>query len=189
MKTKRLSSTITKVTMGLLLTAVVLYFILPELAVNTGRILEMIQQGASNDVASVFGSLHPYDPFFAGFINVIQILGVIFNRGILNSTCIQHFGPIIGKAVLILSGALSIFMAYGIGYGIRTLMGKITVGEKLLGKVPESKGKLEIVLLLLAFNVFMVNFAWISILLYVMGFFEVNFRKLMLVACIGLLLL
>ena len=189
MKYKRLNSFVAILSAVLIMGIGMVFIFVPTFAANASRAFELISSGNSKDLAILYGQIHSYDSIFAGFTNIMQTLAVVFDNSTVRAACIEHFGTVAGKSVLFLSGAISIFMAYGIGFGVRFLLCKINSIKLLFARIPEIKGKLEIILLLLAFNVNMINLPWIPLFLYIMGLLEVDFKKVILISSIALLLI
>ena len=189
MKYKRLNSFVAISTAVIIIAIGIVFIVSPTFVNNASRAFELIRSGNSKDLVILYGQIHTYDSIFAGFTNIIQTLAVVFDNSTARAACTEFFGPVAGKSVLFLSGAISIFMAYGIGYGIKVILCKINSIKQLFARIPEIKGKLEIVLLLLAFNANMINLPFISLFLYIMGLLEVDFKKVILISSIALLLI
>ena len=189
MKYKRLNSIVALSTAVIIIAIGIVFIFVPTFANNASRAFELISSGNSKGLAILYGKIHSYDSMFAGFTNIMQTLAVVFDNSTVRAACTEFFGPVAGKSVLFLSGTISIFMAYGIGYGIKVIICKINSIKQLFDRIPEIKGKFEIVLLLLAFNANMINLPGISLFLYVMGLLEVDFKKMILISSIALLLI
>lgn len=189
MKYNRLNSFVAISSAVIITVIAIVYIMVPTFAISTRRVLELINNGNPKDLAIMYGQFYPYDIIFAGFSNILQTLAVVFDKSTVRTACLEYFGMISGKSVLFLSGTISIFLAYGIGYGIKVILCKINAIKQLFGKIPEISGRLEIIFLLIAFNAGMINVAWIGLFLYIVGLLEVDFKKVMLIASIALLLI
>lgn len=155
----------------------------------TNRVIGIIQDKNIKEMLAFFAQQQPYEKVAAFFANLLQTLMVVFDKNTVISACHGYFGTLQGGGILLLSSLLSVVIAYGLGYGIRLLLVEIKPLKRLIEKFPLENKTVEIVFLLLAFNACMLKMAWVGIILYIVGFLEIDFKKVMIVTSIAILLL
>lgn len=164
-------------------------FVNPGILASLREALQAAYQRNGDQLAAILSLQNPNERIFFGLIDLISILAPVFSPEFLQQASIAAFGEFAGKSMIILCGVISVFITYGIGSGLRGLFSRMKPIQKLLEKLPEMKGTVEIIILVVAFNVFMIHIPFISGLLYVIGFLRVDFKKILLLTGVALFLI
>lgn len=171
-----------------LLMVVLLYVLVPTLAISINRSLEMMSTGSAKGLMMIYYQYGAWAFLFAGLTHMIQILGVVFKGSVVSVACYGLFSPLSAKVILLISGLMAVTFAYGLGNSIRRGIMGLKSLKPWTQKLPTLKGKLEYALLALLFACIAVGPGFMSLLLYGFGMIHLDYKKVMLVSALGFII-
>lgn len=171
-----------------LLMIVLLYVLVPTLAISINRSLEMMSTGSAKGLMMIYYQYGAWAFLFAGLTHMIQVLGVVFKGSVVSEACYGLFSPLSAKAILLISGLMAVTFAYGLGNSIRRGMMGLKSLKPWTEKLPKLKGKLEYGALVLVFACIALGPGLMSLLLYGFGLIRLDYKKVLVVSTLGFII-
>lgn len=106
----------------LLLVIVLLYILLPELAISINRLMEMTLSGSEKGLMMIYYQGGDLAWAMAGLNHILQLLSMVVEKSAVLDATKLFFSPMSAQAIWILSGLIGIFTLYGIGSLIRVFL-------------------------------------------------------------------
>lgn len=107
---------------GLLLVIVLLYILLPELAISINRLMEMTLSGSEKGLMMIYYQGKDWAWTMAGLNHILQLLSLVMDKGVILDAIKLFFSPVSAKFIWVISGIMGITVLYSIGSIVKGIL-------------------------------------------------------------------